>query len=238
VYWRTNPHPATGAYFFPEQVESHVVKVFIPGLVRTDRAYIGQVVATVRHWREYESSMARLHAMENTAREQAGRSGKPPVHMPAVLEWWHENYALLRDIVTRRYRVHVQSYDGLLADPEKVVRDTLSWLGKGDAAQAIAAVKPERRTQIRADTGARFDPELESAFDLLYDTVHQRRPVTRDFITQLNTANVALAPRIREAQRAVMLDARRRQSSSTSGSTPGPPGETDEPEQDDEQPTW
>ena len=41
IYYATNPHPKTGAYFFPEQVEGHCVKVFIPGLVRTDRAFIG-----------------------------------------------------------------------------------------------------------------------------------------------------------------------------------------------------
>ena len=48
IYYATNPHPRSGAYFFPEQVERHCVKVFIPGLVRTDRAYIGRVVASMR----------------------------------------------------------------------------------------------------------------------------------------------------------------------------------------------
>ncbi len=48
IYYATNPHPRTGAYFFPEQVEHHCVKVFIPGLVRTDRAFIGRVVASMR----------------------------------------------------------------------------------------------------------------------------------------------------------------------------------------------
>ena len=118
IYWATNPHPRTGDYFFPEQVENHIVKVFIPGLVRTDRAYIGHVVATMRHWREYEASLNRLYAMEDESRKAAGKDGPPPPRIPPVLEWWMENFSLVRDIVTRRYRVHVQSYDGLLRDPE------------------------------------------------------------------------------------------------------------------------
>jgi hypothetical protein len=109
IYYRTNPHPRTGAYFFPEQVERHVVKVFIPGLVRTDRAYIGTVVATVRHWREYHDSLERLYAMENDARTQKNEGAKPPPRIPPVFEWWSENFSLIRDIVTRRHRVHVQS---------------------------------------------------------------------------------------------------------------------------------
>src|ERR1019366_399018 len=102
----------TGAYFFPEQVEGHCVKVFIPGLVRTDRAFIGRVIASMREWREYEASLQRLHAMEDAERASAGGDDTaPPERMPAVLEWWAENFSLVRDISIRRYPVHAHSYD-------------------------------------------------------------------------------------------------------------------------------
>ncbi|HEY4119018.1 MAG TPA: hypothetical protein VGM56_14230 [Byssovorax sp.] len=141
VYYATNPNPANGAYLFPEQVERHAVKVFIPGLVRTDRAYIGRVVATMREWREYEASVARLYALESE-----GAKGAPPrPHIAPALEWWWENFMLLRDVRTRRYAIHVQTYASLLADPERVVRETMKWLGHGDAKAALAKVKPERR---------------------------------------------------------------------------------------------
>lgn len=214
IYWRTNPHPVSGAYFFPEQVEKHVVKVFIPGLVRTDRAFIGSVLATVRHWREYDRSLRRLFAMEDATRREKDEHAKPPVRMPPVLEWWTENFMLVRDIVTRRHRVHVQSYDGLLRDPQKVITDTLAWVGSGDVTAAIAAVKPSNRTQAREeeddDVGRDFPPEVRDAFDLLYATVDERRPLSVELITRLNETQIALAPRIKEAQMAVTRDVQRR----------------------------
>ncbi|HVY48018.1 MAG TPA: hypothetical protein VHB21_19155, partial [Minicystis sp.] len=141
VYYATNPNPRTGAYLFPEQVERHAVKVFIPGLVRTDRAYIGRVIATMREWREYEASVHRLYALE----AEGAPSGAPRPHMDPALEWWWENTMLLRDVTTRRYAIHVQTYASLLADPERVLRDTMKWLGGGDAHAAWARIKPENR---------------------------------------------------------------------------------------------
>ena len=61
----TNPHPKTGRFLFPKTVEKHVVKVFIPGLVRSDYGFINHVVASIRPWREYCTSLERLYAMED-----------------------------------------------------------------------------------------------------------------------------------------------------------------------------
>ncbi|MBK8235749.1 MAG: hypothetical protein IPK74_09355 [Deltaproteobacteria bacterium] len=201
IYWATNPHPRTGDYFFPEQVENHIVKVFIPGLVRTDRAFIGHVVATMRPWREYEASLARLYDMEDAKRlEQTGQP--PPPRIPSVLEWWHENFSLVRDIVTRRHRVHVQSYDGLLRDPEKVIAETIKWLGRGDAEAAAKAVKPGNRTQKQPESSA-IEPEFATVFDELYAVVDERQAITAPFIQKLNQTNLQLAPRMAQAQKDV-----------------------------------
>jgi hypothetical protein len=231
IYWRTNPHPRTGAYFFPEQVQRHAVKVFIPGLVRTDRAYIGRVIASVRPWREYCRSLRRLWTMEDAVLAERHPGRRPPPRVSPALEWWAENYMLIRDVATRRYPVHLQSYDGLLADPEGVLRRTFAWLGFGDAAAAMAAVKPERRTQRAKapqaapasqaapvpDSGPSSDPEdreLEPAvievFDHLYHTVHAGEPVRPELLAALNATHVELAPRITEQQRAVLRAQRRR----------------------------
>ena len=64
VYHETNPDPATGTYLFPQATERHVVKVFIPGLIRSDRAFIGKAIATIRPWRQYVRSVTRLYEME------------------------------------------------------------------------------------------------------------------------------------------------------------------------------
>lgn len=235
IYWQTNPHPRTGDYFFPEQVEEHVVKVFIPGLVRTDRAYIGHVVATMRPWREYEASLNRLFAMEDASRAEALARGDktegpgPPPRMQPVLEWWYENFALVRDIVTRRHRVHVQSYDGLLRDPERVIHDTVKWLGRGDPDKAIHAVKPENRTQKRPESTS-IEPEHAVVFDELYAAVDERQPITAALVAKLNETNKELAPRVAAAQRELSNEMRRRK-------RPGAPGT--EPEDDvDGQPSW
>lgn len=232
VYWRTNPHPKTGEYFFPEQVERHVVKVFIPGLQRTDRAYIGRVVATMRPWREYVASLDRLHAMEDEGRRAAGHDGPPPRRVAPALEWWQENFNLVRDIVTRRYPVHVQSYDGLLEDPEKVVGETLRWLGHGDAAAGIAAVRPANRTQRAPEVDGELDPALVEVFDTLYDTVHRGRPITAALVAKLNETQAGLVPRLREQHREAIRDARRRRAARMAERQGQPDGGSGDP------PSW
>lgn len=257
IYWRTNPHPQTGAYFFPEQVEAHAVKVFIPGLVRTDRAYIGRVIASVRPWREYVRSLRRLWAMEDAALAARHPGRKPPPRLSPVLEWWHENYMLLRDVAIRRYPVHLQSYDGLLDDPEGVLERTFAWLGRGDAAAALAAVKPERRTQRAGGPAAgeanaepdpdpdeaSLDPAIAERFDRLYHTVHAGEPVRAELLAALNATHAVLGPRIVEQQRALLRAQRRhraqaRERGEALGPEPDPEHDDGEGDDDEEQPTW
>src|SRR5688572_15197157 len=63
INFQTNPHPLTGAYLRPEATRRHAVKVFVPGLVRTDVAFIDRCIATVRAWPAYVVSARRLRAM-------------------------------------------------------------------------------------------------------------------------------------------------------------------------------
>ena len=237
IYWRTNPHPRTGAYFFPEQVEQHAVKVFIPGLVRTDRAFIGRVIATMRPWREYVRSLRRLWALEDEARTQRDPRAKPPPRLSPALEWWSENYMLLRDVATRRYPVHLQSYDGLLDDPATVLQRTFEWLGFGDAEAAQRAVEPERRTQ-RAEPDEpepeSLDPSVVAVFDRLYAVVHASEPITPDLLQALNHTHATLGPRIAEQQRAVARAQRRRRAHARAEADDAELDELDELEQ----PTW
>jgi hypothetical protein len=211
IYYRTNPHPKTGAYLFPEQVQGHAVKVFIPGLTRSDRAFIGKVIASVREWREYESSIARLYAIEDASRRAEGKGELiPEERMPGALEWWAENFALVRDIAVRRYPVHVQSYEGLLADPERVIRDVLKWVGKGDADRAVAAVKPEHRTQRRPESTT-VEPAIAEVFDQFYAALHAGKGLEAALLQKLNETNEVLAPRIHAVQLRLREQGRRRQ---------------------------
>ncbi len=210
IYYATNPHPRTGTYFFPEQVEGHCVKVFIPGLVRSDRAFIGKVIASVREWREYEASVLRLYAIEDAEREK-GQHGDttPPERMPPALEWWAENFALVRDISIRRYPVHAQSYDGLLRDPERVIRDTLAWLGRGNAEAALATPKPQHRHFQRPPSDS-VEAAVAEVFDELYATIDQRRELSNALLRKLNETNERLMPMLEDNSRRVMADVQRR----------------------------
>lgn len=230
IYYRTNPHPQSGVFFHPSQVTRHVVKVFIPGLVRTDLAYIGKVVATVRHWREYQRSLERLFAMEDEARPEGV---KAPHRMPPWLEWWDENFSLVRDLMTRRYAIHVQSYDGLLADPEGVITKVLKWLGdpEVDVKRAIAAVRPGNRTQNRPDVDD-VPPRLAEVFDALYRAIDDQAGIPRPLLAQLNETHRELAPRVLEHRRTIAQARRARLESRPEGLPSGEPGLEPDPDPD------
>lgn len=205
VYYRTNPHPLTGAFLFPEQTRFHAVKILVPGLLRSDLAYIDRVVATVREWRQFTASRVRLRELYESQfglepHEQILRHELPP-----ALEWWVDNFALLRDLATRRYAAHVCSYQSLIEDPERAIAEVLRWLGRGDLARAAAAVRPERQTQHAASLAAAPRDSTESlaveaqdieVFDELYDHIHRGTTLSAAFLAKLNDTDVRLRPRL------------------------------------------
>jgi hypothetical protein len=208
VYYRTNPHPVTGAFLFPEQTKFHAVKIMVPGLVRSDLAYIDRVIATVREWRQFAASRDRLRAMYESqfaSRPDAGLGALEPHEqilrheLPPALEWWVDNFALLRDLATRRYAAHVCSYQSLIEDPERAIGEVLRWLGRGDQARAMSVVRPERQTQhseTPTPDPAHVEAEDIEVFDELYDHVHRGRALSAAFLAKLNETDVRLRPRL------------------------------------------
>ena len=178
IYYATNPDPKTGTYLFPQDTRRHAVKVFIPGLIRTDRAFIDKVVATVRPWRPYIRSLSRLYAMEREAQSEARKKKESdlpdPVFMPPLIEWWVENFSLFSDIVTRRYPFYMVAYESVLEDPDKALREVFRWLGDGDVEAAIKQVEPALRTQndpavdSASDEESDIESEVVEVFDDLY----------------------------------------------------------------------
>ena len=194
IYYRTNPHPLSGAYLSPQQTRQHAVKVLVPGLVRTDVAFIDRCVATVRSWREYVLSARRVLAMQE---------GDASALLPPALEWWRENFALLRDLAIRGYPVHVVSYDALLRDPARVVHEVLRWIGHGDADRAASVVRPELRTAhgesaSAAELADGIDTRHLAVFDELYAAIDADEPLTESFVAKLNRTDEALRPMLLE----------------------------------------
>lgn len=202
VYFATNPHPVTAEYLFPEQVTRHVLEMFPFGVTRTDRAYIGHVVATLRPLREYVAAMRRLYALED-----AGREGSCPVRLDPALEWWAETYALLRDVSIRRYPVHFETLDHLLRDPEQVIAEVVGWLGTGDASRAADTVKPERR-QFEGTEDISLGPDIATVCDELYGVMDARQPVSDALLSKLNETQRILLPRLKDEDARVAARAR------------------------------
>jgi len=199
IHFQTNPHPKTGAFIHPADSRSLVVKVFVPGLVRTDLAYVDRVLGTMRNWREYHGSLMRLYTMERENRSRIREKEMPDLgYVPPALEWWAENYSLLSDVILRRLPIHMVAYESVLREPEATIREVLGWIGDGDEEAAIAAVKPPLRTH---EVGSLpevpdIEPEIAAVFDELYARVRDRRGVDGDFIDVLNDTNDRLAERI------------------------------------------
>lgn len=210
INFTTNPNPRTGEYLSPAATRHHAVKVFAPGLARSDLAYIDRVVVTMRPWREYVHSLERLYSMEHANMEaRSGHERQRSVRVPAMLEWWDENYTLIRDVVIRRYPANFVSYDMALREPERVIREVFRWLGTGDADAAVAAVKPETRTQ-RTPERDPTEPEYTLLFDELYELVDRSQPLTAPFIERLNAVAAELGPAVAEARAMARADALRR----------------------------
>lgn len=213
VYYQTNPEPRTGVYLRAEEVRDHALKVFIPGLVRTERAYLHRVVATVRNWREYGPSLERLQRMEVEAREREGRSApSEPVRLPPILEWWRENHMLIRDVAIRQYPVFMVTYDQVLADPTTIVPRVFQWIGAGDGQAAAASVDRKVRTQQADNTGPvpGIEDDVAEVFDELYRRIHEGVPLDAPFIETLNETDERLAQPIAEGLARVRADAARR----------------------------
>lgn len=223
IYFRTNPHPQTGKYFRPEHVEGYAVKVFVPGVIRSEFAYIEHVVANVREWREYEASINRLYAIEAQSREEQRAKGAElppdPFNFPPAYEWWMENFALVRDISLRRYSARLQTYDQVLEDPEQVIGDVLRWIGYGDAEAAARAVKPENRTQTRPESDS-VEPKLARVFDDLYAAIAEGKGFGDALLRTLNQTNQALLPELTRLQTKVAQSQISRRASASNKARP------------------
>ena len=196
VNWTSNPDPKTGVYLHPEDTRFHALKVFIPGLARTDQAFLHRVIATVRPWREYVQSMERLQELEDEALRAAdpadletrlAQRAARRQRRPAELEWWQELYTLVRDTATRRYPVHLVSYAHLLANKEHEIAEVLGWIGEGDVEAATAAVRPELQTQRAVEVETRvLDADAIQLFDDLYEAIHEERLLRPALIRRMN----------------------------------------------------
>ena len=89
-----------------------------------------------------------------------------------------ENFALVRDISLRKLPFRLQCYDDVVAEPERYIARVLEWIGHGDVEAAVAAVKPENRTQVDSGSSDSVEPELARVFDDLYAAIKEGKGVS------------------------------------------------------------
>ena len=210
IFYATNPDPKTGTYLKPAEFRRHAVKVFIPGLVRTDLAYIDRVVATIRPWREYVHSLRRLHHIEDDyfasvtphpkdpltplIRAQLKRG---PIH-PA-LEWWSENFSLIHNYAIRGYAFNLVSYSKLLESPDTIIPPVLRWAGGENIDKAVAIVNPKMRTQAQpAVDDIDLPQDILDTFDEFHGYFYEQKPLTGPFSNRLNEVDAVLQPIIED----------------------------------------
>ncbi len=213
INFRTNPLPGSGEYLHPDDVRGTAVKVFVPGLTRTDRAFIDRVLVTMRPFREYHHSILRLYAMEHENKQRASEEALPPLPtIDPTLEWWSDNFGAIQDVLLKRLPAHFMSYHGALSDPNTLVREALGWLEieGGDLDAGVAVVTDGMRTQRDVSTpdSPGIDDAAVAIFDELFQRIHERAGLDGDFIDALNDLNEKLEPLVIEARREV-FEARR-----------------------------
>ena len=169
---------------------------------------LDRVIATVRGWRDFARSRERLRALGRAGGEVAGEEAPS---LPPGLEWWAENFALIRDVATRRYPFHMLSYESLLADPERTIAEVLAWLGVGDPGKASAVVHRGAGTGVPGgaldETG--LEPVHMQVLDELHDHIHRGLALGPAFVERLNQTDRELRPRLLEHNAAVKAAALR-----------------------------
>jgi len=201
IYHETNPHPQTGRYVPPGEATARMaVKVFAPGFVRSWRAFLDHVIVSMRPWREYCASLRRLYAMEHAATEEKlGAKLEPRKLIPPELEWWGDNYGLLRDLLMRQPPAKLLTYDRVLRDPAREVGAVVRWLG-GDVAAAVAIVDPARRTQRDVpEPDGPLSARARGAFDALYQRVDGGGSIDAPLLEELAVVHREVAPLFRAA---------------------------------------
>ena len=202
VFFGTNPNPKTGQYLTSGATQHHVVKIFIPGVVRTELAYLSRVVGTMRYWRAYSRSIDALYAQEDAylmAHPRDGKTGEQLVSnararrlsVPHPVAWFLENYELMRDFAVRRYPINFCAYEKLLAEPEPIITEVFHWLGHGDVGKALSVIDTDlKRSNDRpsVDCESLIDPKMVALFDDFYGVIHDGSAVPRTLLEPLNQA--------------------------------------------------
>ena len=134
------------------------------------------------------------------------------------MEWWRENYDLIRNFATRRFAFNLVSYQKLLSNPEAIITPVITWcaqdtlpLDRLHMEKAVSVVQSKLNTQKETTIDdSPLTSEQETLFDELHDYFFRQSPLDALFIQKLNDLDLVLSPQIRETRK---KDAKRFQES-------------------------
>jgi hypothetical protein len=184
VFYKTNPDPYSQVYLDAAEAEDVAFRMKVNAVLRSERAYLGHVVASMPHFRAVEGEGERL---------------------AAVLLWWNDYVGLLRDASTRRYPLHLVSEEALARAPEATLRTVLGFVGAPltEAAERVASALPAPRPRD-PDAGRGLPPTVLDVFEELHRRVDQDEGFDRPFLERLYAVNQALTPQILRLQVATL----------------------------------
>jgi hypothetical protein len=157
INFTTNPSPETGVRLVPSEVEAVAIKIFLPGVRRTERPFLGRVLISVRDWRSYLGSTVRMRAIVSSTKNAT----EPEEPLARAAYWVQEHDAILEDARQRGYPLRLVFYDDVLATPTPTVTEALRWLApEADIEAALPVVDAAlctQRTVVACPTPHGFD---------------------------------------------------------------------------------
>ena len=144
----TNPDPNSGAELTPELPVG--VKLSIPGVRVSERKYLDKVLLSVRPWRDYAASLARMHRLA------------PPVDpgLSADRLWFLQHLSLLQDAAQRGWGLRRVWLPDVVASPARVLPDLFAWLELPLDAVAGAGAIRAPQLQTGASGHSRWEAEI------------------------------------------------------------------------------
>jgi hypothetical protein len=198
VYYKTNPDPFSQAYLDAASSAPFAIGMKVVAVLRTERAYLDHVVASMPHFRTRTAGAGDLES---------------------VLMWWNDNFLLLRDAATRRYPLRLVTDEALARDPEGATRSTLAFLGVEPTEAAIAQA---RRCPPPVAVESAVDLEMPvtvlDVFEALHRRVDNEEGFDRTFIEHLYAVNEALTPHVLRLQVATLREQAIRRKRNAEGS--------------------
>jgi hypothetical protein len=133
----TNPDPHSGARLVPEDTRALVLKVFAPGVCRTERVWLDRVLLSFRPWDGFARSRQQL--LEVDGRE-------PSTAAQAAASWFAQHHDLGVDAARRGYLLHAVDFDALCAAPREGLAAAFARLGLEAPPEGTeGAIRPSTR---------------------------------------------------------------------------------------------